>query len=261
MVGVVTLPRILFIPDRFEDFRRWSDIPDRLEGRAEAIHFEQHRQIPWAAGATKEFADSARGLGSEGGFDIVVGAGQAARFAFALAEAGLAKGLVLFNPWLDCVPDDVRVDWSGLDEGINLTLPIVEALDDPDPARRREIFLQVLRDAAGPDAEPAELELANAMFTDHADEYFADLQDTAAAAADERVQPEPPWVLRPWLDRLGELTVPVTVVGASVMGEAIARRAQAADIVDVSGGGALFAPAESRARTAEALLHMLDRIS
>jgi hypothetical protein len=44
MVGVVTLPRILFVPDRFSDYRMWSDIPDRLAGRVEAIHFEQHRQ-------------------------------------------------------------------------------------------------------------------------------------------------------------------------------------------------------------------------
>ena len=267
MVPVVTLPRILFIPDRFSDHRMWSDIPDRLEGRAEAIHFEQHRHIPWTAGPTKEFAETARALAPEGGFDIAVGAGQASRFAFALAEAGLASGLVLFSPWLDCVPDDVHVDVSGLgdlEHVLDPYLPVVAALDDPDPARRREIFLQVLSDTAGPDAEPAELELANAMFTDHAAEFFAELQDTAAAAADGRVQPDPPWLLRPWLDRLADLPAPVTAVCGDrrgAIGEAIARRARHAEIVNVPGGGALLAPAESRARAAGALLHMLDRIS
>jgi hypothetical protein len=264
MVGVVTVPGILFIPDRFSDYRMWSDIPDRLGGRVEAIHFEQHRQIPWPVGPTKKFADTARVLAAEGGFDIVVGAGQAARFAFALAEDGLAKGLVLFNPSLDCVPDDIHVDFSGpgdLDHVLDPYMPVAEALDDPDPARRRDIFLQAMRDTAGPDAEPAELELANAMFSDHADEFFADLRDTSTAAADGSVQPDPPWLLRPWLDRLAELLAPVTAVGAGPYGEAIARRARDAEIVEVSGGGALLAPAESRARAAEALLHMLDRIS
>jgi hypothetical protein len=50
-------------------------------------------------------------------------------------------------------------------------------------------------------------------------------------------------------------------VGAGVIGEAIARRARDVEIVDVIGGGALLAPAESRTRAAAALLRMLDRIS
>jgi hypothetical protein len=261
MVGTMALPCILFIPDRFSDYRKWSDIPDRLQGRAEAIHFDQHGQIPWTTGATDEFADAARCLAPDGGFDIVVGSGQAARFAFALAEAALAKSLVLFQPWLDRIPDDLHVDWSAVDEGIELSLPVLEAVNELDPGRRRDIFVQVLRDTAGPDAEPAELELAIAMSSDHSDEYFADLQDTAAAAADGRAQPDPPWLLRPWIDRLAELTVPVTAVGPGLIGEAIARRARDAEIVDVTGGGALLAPAESRARAAAALLRMLDRIS
>jgi hypothetical protein len=263
MVGTMTLPCILFIPDRFMDYRMWSDIPDRLGGHAEAIHFDQHGQIPWTTGPTSEFADRARRLAPDGGFDIVAGSGQAARFAFALAEAGLAKGLVFFGPWLDSIPDDLHADFSGLgdlDHVLDPYMPIAEAVGEPDPGRRRDIFLQVLRDTAGPDAEPAELELAIAMFSDHADEYFADLQDTAAAA-DGRVQPDPPWFLRPWNDRLAELTVPVTAVGAGFSGEAIARRARDAEIVDVMGGGALLAPAEDRARAAAALLRMLDRIS
>jgi hypothetical protein len=261
MVGVMALPCVLFIPDRFEDYRRWSDIPDRLQGRAELIHFDQHGHIPWTIGATAEFADAARCLAPEGGFDIVVGAGQAARFAFALAEAGLAKGLVFFQPSLDRIPDDVHVDWSAVAEGIDLTLPIVEAVDEPDPARRRDILLQVLRDIAESDTEAAELELAIAMHGDHADEYFAGLQELKAAAADEQMQPDPPWVVRPWIDRLAALSVPVMTVGDVSTGDAIARRAQDAEVIDVMGGGAIMAPAESRARAAEALLRMLDRVS
>jgi hypothetical protein len=191
----------------------------------------------------------------------VVGAGQAARFAFALAEAGLAKGLVFFQPSLDRIPDDVHVDWSAVAEGIELTLPIVEAVDEPDPVRRRDMLLQVLRDVAESDTEAAELELATAMFADHADEHFANLQELKAAAADQRMQPDPPWVMQPWIDRLGALSVPVMTVGDVSTGEAIARRAQDAEVIDAMGGGAIMAPAESRARAAEALLRMLDRVS
>lgn len=261
MVGVMTLPCILFIPDRFEDYRRWSDVPDRLQGRAELIYFDQHGHIPWAIGATAEFTDAARCLAPDCGFDIVVGAGQAARFAFALAEAGLAKGLVFFQPSLDRIPDDLHVDWSAVAEGIELTLPIAEAVDEPDPVRRRDILLQVLRDIAESSTEASELELASAMFTDHADEYFAGLQEVKMAAANERMQPDPPWLVRPWIDRLAELSVPVMAVGAVSTGEAIARRALDAEVVDVMGGGAIMAPAESRARASEALLRMLDRVS
>ena len=44
--------------------------------------------------------------------------GQAARFGFALAEFGLANGLVLFQPLLDSIPlsNDVHVDWAAPSE-------------------------------------------------------------------------------------------------------------------------------------------------
>ncbi len=75
------------------------------------------------------------------------------------------------------------------------------------------------------------------------------------------MQLDPPWVLRLWIDRIAALSVPVMTVGHVSIGEAIARRAQDAEVIDVMGGGALMAPAESRARAAEALLRMLDRVS
>jgi hypothetical protein len=45
------------------------------------------------------------------------------------------------------------------------------------------------------------------MTSDHADESFAHLQ--AIAAADAHLLPDPSWVEHPWIDRLGELSVPV----------------------------------------------------
>ncbi len=270
----MTLPGVLFIPDRFYDYRLWSDIPDRLQGRARAIHFDQH-DLPWTSG-NGEFLEAAPRLASDGSFHIVATYGQAARFGFALAEAGLARGLVLFQPSLDSIPlpDDVQVDRAALgdlDHALDPFMPILGALDEPDPGRRREILLEVVRATAERDLEPAGLELLLAMYSDHAEEIFASLRVFAAEgdqaqAADAAVPDEPlqipPWLERPWIDRLTELTVPVTTVVSDrgrVIAEAIARRASDAEIV-VAGDGAGLEPAANRARAADAILRMLDRI-
>jgi hypothetical protein len=138
MVPAMTLPAVLFIPSRFCDYRLWSDIPDRLKGRALAIHCDQH-DLPWTA-VDGEFLEAAGRLAPIGGFHIVAAHGEAARFAFALAEAGLGRGLVFFQPSLDSfpLPDDVHVDWSALgdlDHVLDPYIPILSALDEPDPGR------------------------------------------------------------------------------------------------------------------------------
>jgi hypothetical protein len=269
----MTVPSVLFIPDRYFDYRLWSDIPGRLEGRAQAIHFDQH-DLPWMPG-NGEFLEAARRLAPDGSFTIVAGLGQTARFAFALAEAGLAAGLVLFQPSLDSIPlpADVHVDLSSLgdlDHVLDPYLPIVSALDEPDAGRRRKILLNVVRTIAGQDLEPAGLELLLAMYSDHAEEIFADLRASAAdgdqSQAGEQTDPDelqlPPWLESPWIDRLAELNLPVTTVVSArgrVIAEAIARRAKDAEIV-VAGAGAGLEPAADRARAADAILRMLDRI-
>ena len=110
------------------------------------------------------------------------------------------------------------------------------------------------------------------MYSDHAEEYFASLRAFAAEAKESQsvgaTDPDgpsqlPPWLERPWIDRLAELTVPVTTVVSArgrVIGEAIARRAKDAEIV-VAGANVGLEPAEDRARAADAILRMLDRIS
>jgi hypothetical protein len=254
----MSLPSILFIPERFRDYRMWYDIPERLRGRAKVIYFDQHAQVPWTADSA-EIVDAARSLAPRGGFDVVAAADGAARFAFALAEAGLAKGLVFFQPALDAIPDDVRVDLSGLDEALTAFQPIVSAIHEPDPGRRREILLQTVRDTAGPDRDPAGLELELDMMSDHAEEFFAHLRVTEAQAEAGNVPPDPPWIERPWIDRLAGLTVPVTAIGVGPFPEAVARRAKDAEVVLAAGSGGMAPPAD-RALAAEALLRMLDRI-
>jgi hypothetical protein len=254
------LPEVLFIPDQFMDYRMWSDIPDRLGGRARAIHFDQRAQIPWTEEDTGEFPRAAGRLAARGSFPAVAAAGQAARFAFAIAEAGIAESLVLFMPSLDTIPDDFEgVDAGDLDLALDPYLPMVSALDEPDPGRRRDILMQVIRETAT-DAEPAQLELAAAMMSDHSEELFTHLRAFASAGADGQPPPVPPWLRRPWFDRLAELTVPVVVVGAGFSADAIARRARDAEIVDAAGGGVIPSPAAGRAKAAEAILRVLDRL-
>jgi hypothetical protein len=236
----------------------WYDIPDWLRGRAKVIYFDQHEQVPWTADSA-EFVDAARRLAPEGGFHIAAAAGGAVRFAFALAEAGFAKGLVFFQPTLDSIPDDFRVDLSGLDEALEAFQPIVSAIHERDPDRGREILLQTVRDTAGPDRDPAGLEIELNMMSDHAEEFLAHLRVTAADVEDGRVRPDPPWMERPWIDRLAELTVPVTAIGVGPFPEAIARRAKDVEVALAAGNGGM-APPSDRALAAEALVRMLDRI-
>src|SRR5215469_12358713 len=117
------MARFLFIPEQYSDYRMWSDIPDRMGKRAEAVHFDQHEQIPWATG-NGDFLMAARRLAGGGSFDAVTTSGESARFGFAIAEAGLAKGLVLFTPALDSIPDDVSFDISSLEENLEPYLPL-----------------------------------------------------------------------------------------------------------------------------------------
>jgi hypothetical protein len=258
------MARVLYIPDRFMDYRMWSDIPDRIREVAEAIHFDQHEQVPWTS-VNGAFLAGARRLAGGRGFTVVAAAGQAARFGFAVAEAGLAAGLVLFSPSLDrLLPETLAIlEDADLSAEIRPYLPVAEALSEPDPARRRAIYLQVVRETVGPDLDPAELELTLAMAGDHAEEFFADLQAAAAAAAAGEPPPDPPWMDDPWIDHLADLAVPVTaVVGprGRGLGEAITARARHGEIVVAEGGPGLE-PAGARVQAAQTLVRMLLRVS
>jgi hypothetical protein len=184
---------------------------------------------------------------------------------FALAEAGLASGLVLFYPALNSVPDDVDVDLSALDEKLEAYLPLASAVQEADtgPEHFREIYLQVARENAGSDLPPDQLEIALAMLGDHAGELYDDLRATANAMAEGRSLPDPPWAARPWFEQLAGLSVPLTAVvtvNGIAVGEAIARRARDTEIV-IAGDSPGLAPVEERVRSAQALLRMLDRVS
>src|SRR5579863_3412037 len=84
------MPEILFIPDTFTDHRMWHGVPDRIGGRAEAVHLDKYAQIPWAADGGGRLLEAVRRLAAEAGpgpdadahasFDVVAAAGRSARF-------------------------------------------------------------------------------------------------------------------------------------------------------------------------------------
>jgi hypothetical protein len=253
--------RILFIPDRFMDYRMWSDVPDRIRARAEVIHFDQHEPVPWTE-ADGGFLDAVRRLAFGGPFDLVAAAGQAARFGFAVAEAGLARGVVFFYPSPDRRLDEAMASLADADPAgdLGLYLPVVDALHEGDAGRRRDVLMQAVRDAAGPGVESGELAWVVDMVSDHAAEFFTELLAAQAATAADPPEPDPPWLERPWIDRLGALTIPVTAVVAPngvALGDAIARRARDAEIIVASPG---LTPIAAPGQSAEALLRMLDRL-
>lgn len=255
------MPSVLFIPDRFMDYRMWGEVPDLIRDRTSVVHLDQCMHIPWPA-PDEGFLDAVRGLAPSEGFDVVVAAGQAARFGFAIASAGLGAGLMLFYPAPDRHLDEVIAATPDPDpaEYADPFLPLVNALEEEDAGRRRDILMQVVRDTADPGADPVELDRVLAMTSDHAEEIFASLAAAAESADSQREQDDPPWLVQPWLDQLPGLAVPVMAVVAphvSALGDVIARRAADAEIVIAK---PRLTPVADPAASVAALLRMLSRV-
>jgi hypothetical protein len=266
MVSDTRVRSVLFVPDRFMDHRIWSDIPDRIRSQADTIHFDQHHEMPWTETDNK-FLGSARSL-ARGTFDVVAAAGQADRLAFALAEAGLAHSLVLFQPFIpaSAIPDGVRPDISGLDmdrifeDAANAYNPLADAIRDPDISRRRDAMLNFVRNYAGVSLQPRELELAIGMAGDHAEELFGAVRTFQAADAEGRA-PEEPWAARPWLEHFASVTVPIALI-VPIRAMPIAEGMVAGRDIEVvtAEGMAGLASEDDRARGADTILRMLNQI-
>ena len=229
------MPSVLFIPDRFMDYRMWGEVPDLIQDRTSVVHLDQCMHIPWPA-PDEGFLDAVRGLAPREGFDVVAAAGQAARFGFAVASAGLGAGLILYYPVPDRRLDEVTAAAPDPDpaEYLDPYLPLVNALGEDDAGRRRDILMQVVRDTAGPGGDPVELDRVLAMASDHAEEIFASLAAAAEPADSHGEQGDPSWLVQPWLDQLPDLAVPVMAVVAPqvpALGDVIASRAADAEIV------------------------------
>ena len=80
-----------------------------------------------------------RSLAPREGFDVVTAAGQAARFEFAVASAGLGAGLMLFYLAPDRHLDEVTAAAPDPDPAkyVDPFLPLVNAFEEEDASWRR----------------------------------------------------------------------------------------------------------------------------
>lgn len=101
------------------DRRMWGDIPARLSGKSEIVFYDQN--LISATGPSPDLEIRKLLPPNRGAFDVVAGAEDAARLAVGMALDGLANGLVLFQPALDGIPEELEpVDFSGLEERARL---------------------------------------------------------------------------------------------------------------------------------------------
>lgn len=264
---------IVFLPDRFMDHRLWSDIPDNLGDQVRVVHYDQH-ELPWRA-PDGGFVEAVRRLTGGRGFQIAAAAGDAARFAVTLAEAGLVKGIVFFQPVLDSIPADVHIVFPGadLENVLDPYQPLIGAVDDSDPGRRRAVVMSVIGEAMGAVLNAESLQVAMSMYGEHFDEFLgmlravappdaAELETVEAASAGPSAGLTPRWG-RPWMDRLEGLPVPVAAMVAAearIVGEAIVRRTGRGEVIVVEGIAGL-ATRRDRQRGAEAIRRMLDQVA
>ncbi|MDX6395502.1 MAG: hypothetical protein QOJ73_6565 [Streptosporangiaceae bacterium] len=258
----MALPSILFLPEHHYDYRIWNGIPSSLSDHCQVVLYDRHEPMPWAELAGPAFLGAVRRLAPGQCFDVVAAAGEAARLAFSVASGGLAKGVVFFQPFPDRHLEEVTVDLPAQEvvEAAAWIAPVLGALHQPDPARRRELVVEAWRDRYGPHLAAGDLELACQVIGDHTEELLASVKDVAAAAeAGEDMS----WPSPPWIDRLGEIDIPVTAVVSKLalgLGQAVARRAREGHVIEAQAYTDLVW-LEDRVTAVTALRHMLDRLS
>jgi hypothetical protein len=261
------MQQVLFIPDHLTDYRMWAGLPDRLAQRAAVSHLDQLISLPWSA----DPADAVPLARSQApaGWDVVVAAGRSARFAVALAAAGLARSLVLVEPPvpLDRVPEDLDLPLSTPDRDDLLPYEtLISELHDARPDEWRDLLVQTIRQTTPPDVPQDELDLVVRMAADHAAEARAELiAFEAAEAAGRYSADEVQWKRQrdrgEWLDQLATLTLPVLTivpVPARYAGRTISRLTEDAQTVVTQRGIVPPSSAVARDQAARAMERLLD---
>lgn len=148
---------------------------------------------------------------------------------------GAACALLLFAPVPDHFLPEVTID-EPLEEMLAAAdpyTPLIEAARESDPARRRQLVTDMVRAVYGGKLTPADLALVSQVTADHAEELLAAIAQVIVAAEADAPAPSPGLA---WVDRLSEVTVPVTVVAArrgARIGKAVADRIPAGQLVTV----------------------------
>jgi hypothetical protein len=220
------VPGVLFLPDLFYDHRIWADLPASLGADCDAVCFDVHEPMPWEEPDSRAFLGAVRRLVPDSARTAVAAAGQAAGLAVQAVRSGLAGGLVLFQPVPDRMPPGAVAD-APLEDLVAAAAPwagIIDAAAETDAARRAELVTRTWRETYAGRLAASDVELACQVIAGHVDQILATVTVAAAAAAGA----PPPQAGLPWMDRLAEISVPVTVVSgrrASLIARAIAEMA------------------------------------
>jgi hypothetical protein len=249
------------IAARFADHRIWGDIPDRIADLSELIFYDQKRTAD--AGSSTALKEISQLLPADrSGFDVVAGAEDAAELAVELALAGAANGLVLFQPALDGIPEEMTpVDFSGLEERARLFAPLLAAADEADAAKWRATVADVIGQAIGVHLTPQDAALVRDVMSSHADEIRHELQRALRAHAQGQEPASPAQPGQRWIDRLRQLAIPVSIVStrpAFRAAEVLAARVPRGEAV-LAGGEAGLPWLEDRDTAVAVLAAMVDR--
>jgi hypothetical protein len=120
----------------------------------------------------------------------------------------------------------VAAPWAGL----------IDAAQETDAVRRTDLVAATLRDIYGPHLAAPDVELVCRVVADHAGEVLDLVAQSVAAAMTGAPAPQ---LGPPWVDRLAELSAPVTVMTArraSAVGRVLAGRIPGGVFVEANAG-------------------------
>lgn len=252
---------VLFLPDLFYDHRIWAGLPASLGAGCDPVCYDEHAPVPWEEPDGRAFLDAVRRLVPDPGRSVIAAAGLAAGLAVQAALCGLAGGLVLFQPVPDRLPPEAVPD-APVEDLLAVAAPwaaLAYAAAETDPVRRTELVTGTWRDAYAGRLTAPDTELACQVAAGHADQVLTAIAAVRAAAA---TGAPPPLPGPPWVDRLAELGVPVTVVSArraSRVGQVIAAMVPDGRFVAAAADTDLVW-LEDRAQAQAAITDMLSRL-
>lgn len=223
----MTMLRLIMISPRFSDRRIWGDLPARLARQWDITFYEQHGQ---ASGSSAALEVHALVAAQPAAVDAVVAAEDGAQLAVAAALDGLVSGIVLLQPTLDGIPEELGpVDYSGLEERTALYAPLLTGVDEADPVKWRALVEDVVDRGIGAHLAPDDAALIRGVTADHATEIQGELRRAVTAHTRGEQQEPPPPPGRRWIDRIRDLPVPLSVVSTQSgfkTAEVLAARAQ-----------------------------------
>jgi hypothetical protein len=207
------MPTILFISNFSMDRRVWADIPELIPQNFATEFYDQ--KSPSNSISDSDIANAAELIPESGTFALVVSGGNGSSTAVALALRRQAEALLLLEPALDSIPDELPPpDLSGLDDQMSAYTALVSAAEQgADERTWRQLMLEVARGTFRETLSSGDRELLEAIVIDHAGDVYDFMREGIAATGEGREWPPPfPPEEDRWVERLSDVIVPVAVM-------------------------------------------------